>query len=151
MLESKWPSGDVSHGQILWTKLRNALLAINMLKKLGKEGNGEFKASIRAQQQQMQLQHETQQKQGPKSKYNGTADHGSKSELDNVSGSSLESGLSRSSNDEETCPKINLESSGNFKEAETESGEKTQIDTRESDEDNHLKNKQKADENERPY
>ena len=56
MLESKWPSGDVSHGQILWTKLRNALLAIHMLKKLGKEGNGEFKASIRAHQQQMQLQ-----------------------------------------------------------------------------------------------
>ena len=119
MLESKWPSGDVSHGQILWTKVRNALLAINMLKKLGKEGNGEFKASIRAQQQQMQLQHETQQKQGSKPNYNGTADHGSKSELDNVSGSSLESGLSRSSNEEQTCPKINLESSGSFKEAET--------------------------------
>ena len=100
MLESKWPSGDVSHGQILWTKLRNALLAINMLKKLGKEGNGEFKASIRAHQQQMQLQHETQQKQGYKPKHNGTADHGSKSELDNVSGSSFESGLSRSSNEE---------------------------------------------------
>ena len=57
VLESKWPSGDVSHGQVLWTKLRNVLLAIQMLKKLGKERNGEFKASVRAQQQQMQLQY----------------------------------------------------------------------------------------------
>ena len=54
MLESQWPSGDVSHGQVLWTKVRNVLLAIHILKKLGKEGNGEFKASIRAQQQQIQ-------------------------------------------------------------------------------------------------
>ena len=52
----------------------------------------------------MQLQSEAQQKQEKvsKSKHNGKADHGSKNELDNVSGSSLESGLSRlsSGNDE---------------------------------------------------
>ena len=149
MLESKWPSGDVSHGQILWTKLRNALLAINMLKKLGKEGNGEFKASIRAHQQQMQLQHETQQKQGYKPKHNGTADHGSKSELDNVSGSSFESGLSRSSNEEQACSKNNLESIESFKEAENESEVKEELNTREPDEDNHSNDKQIADENAR--
>ena len=113
MLESKWPSGDVSHGQILWTKLRNALLAIHMLKKLGKDGNGEFKASIRAHQQQMQLQYETQQKQESKSKYD------SKGDLDNVSGSSFESGDSQgsSSNEEHVNTKTTAECSEGFKEA----------------------------------
>merc|ERR1712226_1605637 len=105
VLESKWPSGDVSKGQILWTKLRNALLAIHMLKKLGKECNGEFKASVRAQQQQMQLQGETQQKQGQESKpeQNGMEETKSKDESDNASGSSVESDASHSSssNDEE--------------------------------------------------
>ena len=120
MLESTWPSGDVSHGQVLWTKLRNVLLAIQMLKKLGKERNGEFKASVRAHQQQMQLQLETQQKQDQesKSKTNSNGHSGSKSELDNVSGSSLESGLSRlsSNNDEQQCQKVSVVSAENLKE-----------------------------------
>ena len=127
MLESKWPSGDVSHGQILWTKLRNALLAIHMLKKLGKEGNGEFKASIRAHQQQMQLQYESQQKHDLKSKYNNKGD------LDNVSGSSFESGDSQgsSSNEERVHTKTTAECSDDFKEASNHSEEKSDIKAKE--------------------
>ena len=125
MLESKWPSGDVSHGQVLWKKLRNVLLAIQMFKKLGKERNGEFKASVRAQQQQMQLQLETQQKheQETNPKNNGNAHCGSKGELDNVSGSSLESGLSRSSsnNDEQQCQKASVDSTEDSKQVPTNS------------------------------
>ena len=66
-------------------------------------------------------------KQGYKTKHNGTADHGSKSELDNVSGSSFESGLSRSSNEEQACSKNNLESIESFKEAENESEVKEEL------------------------
>ena len=137
MLESKWPSGDVSHGQILWTKLRNALLAIHMLKKLGKEGNGEFKASIRAQQQQMQLQYETQQKQELKPKYNA------KGELDNVSGSSFESGTSggSSTTDEKPEAKSNLECSESFQEASNDSEEKNKVNIKEFGADNHSQTK----------
>ena len=137
VLESKWPSGDVSHGQILWTKLRNALLAIHMLKKLGKEGNGEFKASIRAQQQQMQLQYENQQKQEFKPKYD------SKGELDNMSGSSFESGISggSSSNDEKPEPKSNFECSESFQEASNHSEEKNKLNIKEFGADNHSQKK----------
>lgn len=101
MLESKWPSGDLTHGQVLWNKLRNVLLAVHKLKKLGKDKNGEFKASIRAQQQQMQQQMESQQKQDTEfiSNHNEHQHSGSKSELDNLSRSSDESRLSHLSTD----------------------------------------------------
>ena len=41
-----------------------------MLKKLGKDRNGEFKASLRAQQQQIQAQSEAQSKQDEESRSN---------------------------------------------------------------------------------
>lgn len=36
VLESEWPSGALSHSQLLWNKLRNVLFAIQLFKKMGK-------------------------------------------------------------------------------------------------------------------
>ena len=118
-MESKWPSGDVSKGQKQWKKLRNALLAIQMLKKLGKDRNGEFKASLRAQQQQMQAQSEAQSKQDEESRSNQgeNINQETKPDSDNISGSSLESCASResSTNGDTRCPNIQTEDKGSSK------------------------------------
>jgi hypothetical protein len=123
-----------------------------MLKKLGKEKNGEFKASIRAQQQQMQLQSEAQQKQDKvsKSKHNGKAHHGSKNDLDNVSGSSYESGLSRlsSSNDEPGCTDTASECKASLNQEHTLNKDlETELpdDMKKGDAEHPLENEQRAD------
>ena len=81
-----------------------------MLKKLGKDRNGEFKASLRAQQQQIQAQSEAQSKQDEESRSN-QGEHinqETKSDSDNISGSSLESCASHvsSTNGDTQCPNI---------------------------------------------
>ena len=87
-----------------------------MLKKLGKDRNGEFKASLRAQQQQMQAQSEAQSKQDEESRSNQgeNINQETKSDSDNISGSSLESCASRASstNGETRCPNIQTEDKG---------------------------------------
>ena len=81
-----------------------------MLKKLGKDRNGEFKASLRAQQQQIQAQSEAQSKQDEETRSN-QGEHinqETKSDSDNISGSSLESCASHvsSTNGDTQCPNI---------------------------------------------
>ena len=90
-----------------------------MLKKLGKDRNGEFKASLRAQQQQIQAQSEAQSKQDEESRSNQgeNINQETKSDSDNISGSSLESCASRASstNGDTRCPNIQTEDKGSSK------------------------------------
>lgn len=45
VLESEWPSGALSHSQLLWNKLRNVLLAVHLFRRMGRLAGGRPKAA----------------------------------------------------------------------------------------------------------
>jgi hypothetical protein len=45
VLESEWPSGALSHSQLLWKKLRNVFVAVCLFKRMGKRAGGRPKAA----------------------------------------------------------------------------------------------------------
>jgi len=45
VLESEWPSGALSHSQLLWNKLRNVLLAVHLFRRMGRQAGSRPKTA----------------------------------------------------------------------------------------------------------